>query len=221
MKNNRSRAHAPGFLNISVEEKVVHIVETVPELASAAGHHGAAHPRPKDALTGLHNEEMLRAEGPKLIERAMKRGDAGCVVMADLNGLQAVNDALGQGTGDKILRTVARLLNEAARGSDIVARIGNDEFVLILVGQARPQVNRLLSSVHERVSVLWPASASFESKGISAGIAWFPEEGHSLEMLMVQADFRMHIDKRNKRTEHILAQESLEAHAAFCPCEGS
>jgi len=188
----------------------VHIVRAAAEQAKAQKLQGSRCCS-LDALTGLHNEKALRARGPELIERAMKRGIAGCVVMMDLNGLQAINDALGEERGDKILTSMAALLRNAVKVGDFVARIGSDEFVLILQDLARADAGALLSSLHTQISALWPENAVFECRGISAGVAWFPEEGHSLELLLVQADFRMHIDKRNKKTEELLRREALEA----------
>ncbi len=185
----------------------MHIVETAPERVGIGLRHGGeSH---KDTLTGLPNEAALRLVGPRIIDQAVSKRQTGCVVIVDLNGLQAINDALDSRTGDRILRSLAGKLEELAGPGGLAARIGDDEFVLILRGKERREVADLMSSLHRRVSSLWPSSVHFESKGVSVGVAWFPEEGRSLEMLMVQADFRMHIDKRNKKTEHILELEAM------------
>ncbi len=187
----------------------MHVVETVPERLYSSHRPGSK--MNKDSLTGLPDEAALRTIGPRIIRQTIARKQKGCVAIVDLNGLQAINDASGNLTGDRILRSVGRMLADMATPGGMAARIGDDEFALILRGMARREVIRLMDGLHRRVSEMWPSRLPFESKGVSVGVAWFPEEGHSLELLLVQADFRMHIDKRNKKTEHILALEALEA----------
>lgn len=97
-----------------------------------------------DSLTGLHNRRAF----DRSLARSLARGDAFTLAHLDLDFFKQVNDTLGHAAGDQVLTEVARILLEVTRANDVVARVGGDEFVLILDGltdEAR------LSSIGERL----------------------------------------------------------------------
>ena len=105
-----------------------------------------------DALTGLPNRVLFADRLGQTLARADRSRQRVAVCYLDLDGFKPVNDSLGHSTGDKLLVEVAQRLQKALRGQDTVARIGGDEFVVLLtdlesVGEAIQVVERLLQAV--------------------------------------------------------------------------
>jgi diguanylate cyclase (GGDEF)-like protein len=120
--------------------------------------------------------------------------------MLDLDGFKPVNDAFGHPVGDELLKQVAQRLQEGLRATDTAARIGGDEFALILprvAGResAQSMVRKRLDRLHGRYSV---GNRSIEV-GVSAGIALYPDDGRDTNMLMRNADSAMYSAKREGR----------------------
>lgn len=149
-----------------------------------------------DPLTGLLNKRAFCARLSEEIARCSRFGGGFCVAFLDVDGLKGINDRYGHLTGDAVLKEVANVVRDTFRRSDIVARFGGDEFVVVLLGarlsQGESALRRLLENL-ERVEV----------KGIplrvSAGIACYPEDGTSAEQLIEAADKRMYTNKASRR----------------------
>ncbi len=90
-----------------------------------------------DELTGLHNRRGLMMLADNFMASALRRGEPVYLLYADLNNLKRVNDDLGHETGDRLLKEVAGLLRKTFRKSDIICRIGGDEFVVLYGGRGR------------------------------------------------------------------------------------
>lgn len=111
-----------------------------------------------DALTGLPNRDLLWDRCEHALERIRRTGERITVLYLDLDGFKAVNDAHGHGVGDGVLLEIAARLSERVRGEDTVARIGGDEFVVLLESLAGPDearrgVERILEAFAEPVAV--------------------------------------------------------------------
>ena len=131
-----------------------------------------------DALTGLANARTLSRVLELEVARASRQGTDLSVVLFDIDGLAAANDAAGPAVGDDILREVAAVLAETVRLVDTVARWGGDEFLLVAPGAAGLIVaQRVLDAVAGR-----PAIAGREYS-VSAGVARFPADGASPDEL--------------------------------------
>lgn len=107
-----------------------------------------------DALTGLPNRDLLRDRCEQAIRRSDRRGESFALLYLDLDGFKPVNDSLGHGAGDEVLVEVAERLQAEIRDEDTVARVGGDEFVLLLEsvdGEAGTQITaeRLLEAFEE------------------------------------------------------------------------
>lgn len=97
-----------------------------------------------DTLTGLYNRAFFEADFERL---ARGRQFPASIIMADLDGLKAVNDTLGHAAGDMLIRTAARVIQEAFRADDVVARIGGDEFAVLLPGTDKQAVEEALQRI--------------------------------------------------------------------------
>lgn len=136
-----------------------------------------------DALTGLANARTLGRVLELEVARASRQGTDLSVVLFDVDGLAAANDAAGPAVGDDILREVAAVLAETVRLVDTVARWGGDEFLLVAPGAAGMIVaQRVLDAVAARPEIEGRAYS------VSAGVARFPADGASPEELVAAAE---------------------------------
>jgi len=148
-----------------------------------------------DGLTGLPNARALMARLDQESARSRRQRTPYSIFVVDLNGLKQINDTLGHVTGNKVLQAVAGALQSCLREYDLAARMGGDEFVLLLPGMSAEDaaVKRLdLAKAVAALSEDFPAA----SISISMGSATFPEETQNIEQLMALADRRMYWHKR-------------------------
>ena len=179
---------------------VTHYVGVFSDLTVAKSRERLHHQAHHDPLTGLPNRSLLSDRLEQAIARSA-RGDGGVAVLFfDLDGFKAVNDRLGHGAGDRVLREVAARAAGVLRGSDTLARIGGDEFVVVLEGVGSREVAREAAE-GIRAVIGAPVTADGEVFDIraSVGIALYPEDGHDADALVVAADLAMYAAKRGGR----------------------
>ena len=145
-----------------------------------------------DQLTGLFNRRFYEEELARL---ATQRNLPLTLVIADVNGLKLTNDAFGHSAGDNLLKKLARILKEVCRQDDIVARIGGDEFVMLL-----PQTNaEEAAGIVRRISnVIQQEDKEFVILSVSFGWATQVSVGTELQEIFKQAEDNMY---RNKLSE--------------------
>ncbi|WP_206485101.1 GGDEF domain-containing protein [Thalassotalea sp. G2M2-11] len=153
-----------------------------------------------DALTNLPNLRQLEETGAALLKQADRRQENIVIMFIDLDGFKGVNDKYGHHAGDELLKAVASRLTSQLRNSDLIARIGGDEFVLM---QANIDDKTDIAGVAQKVIdiISEPFEPSFGSVqlGASIGIARFPDDGKSMESLLKVADHAMYqVKKHNK-----------------------
>lgn len=148
-----------------------------------------------DALTQLPNRRDLYERGEVEIARARRYGHSITMITLDLDNFKLVNDRDGHDAGDRVLRTVAEMLRKNIRSIDIAARIGGDEFIVLLpeVGhEAASEIAAKLQQklIHAMQEKTWPVSGSF-------GVATFYTPPTSLDELVKRADQRLYEAKQN------------------------
>ncbi|MCA9244760.1 MAG: GGDEF domain-containing protein, partial [Phycisphaerales bacterium] len=152
-----------------------------------------------DPLTGLRNrrwaDESLQSE----IGRAQRSGLPLAVLALDLDGLKPINDTFGHATGDAVLRHISLVFQSVLRRSDCAARVGGDEFLIILPATDRAGAERLAERILERLEDDPPIHADEPLRiGASIGSAMW-REGWDADCLIAAADAAMYDDKRAGR----------------------
>lgn len=144
-----------------------------------------------DPLTALPNRLMFNEGLTKLVNAARRSNGVFGLLLLDLDGFKAINQAFGHDAGDAVLIEVARRLVAAVRGADGVARLGADEFGVLLAGGAEQQIEQVCKRILERFDqpVLFLARAMEVTPSI--GVALFPKHGATLEEIYRSADLAL------------------------------
>ncbi|MGE5126120.1 MAG: putative bifunctional diguanylate cyclase/phosphodiesterase, partial [Betaproteobacteria bacterium] len=153
-----------------------------------------------DGLTGLPNRSFFRETLQRTLARAARERSRLALIFIDLDGFKTVNDRLGHAAGDLVLQVVAERLRAGTRSSDLVARIGGDEFVALIQSLARGDDAALVArSLLERLARPCVVEGHDLTLGASAGIAIYPEDGADAETLLHDADLAMYRAKQEGR----------------------
>jgi len=151
----------------------------------------------KDPLTGLANRRLLADRMSMALGHARRNQTVMAVVYLDLDGFKQVNNTLGHGAGDALLRTVAERLVAAVREEDTVARLGGDEFVIGLWHlTGTDDAATVASKVIEAVSQPYDIDGETVRITASAGIGIYPLHGEDADTLMKSADLALYEAKR-------------------------
>ncbi|WP_341890455.1 EAL domain-containing protein [Variovorax sp. YR752] len=152
-----------------------------------------------DLLTGLPNRAVLREE----LERGLaanRRGESLALLCLDLDRFKPVNDTYGHAVGDALLRQVAERLRDCVRETDIVARMGGDEFAVVQRGALQPDVStRLARRIIDVLTRPFEVDGHVVHIGTSVGVAMAPTDGEDSETLLRHADLALYRAKSDGR----------------------
>jgi len=161
-----------------------------------------------DPLTGLPNRKLFQERLVQAIEWAKYNEQLIGLLFLDLDGFKTINDTFGHVVGDLLLKAVAKRLSGCLRSSDTVARLGGDEFVVIL--PAIPSA-RKAGQVAEKILATLAENFLLQdytiSVTMSVGISMYPQDGVSIETLIVEADRAMYQAKQTGKGQHVFASD--------------
>jgi diguanylate cyclase (GGDEF)-like protein len=169
------------------------------EAANLQLRHLATH----DALTGLPNRVLLDDRLAQAIAHADRDAQPFAVLMLDLDRFKLINDSFGHRTGDAVLNEVARRLQGLVRSIDTVARVGGDEFVLVVSpSPARADAEEIGRRANDILSAPIQVEGVDLRVSSSIGIAFYPTDGGSAESVLAHADAAMYFAKERGRNNH-------------------
>ena len=163
-----------------------------------------------DALTGLANRRLFQEHLTLALALAQRRRKVVAVLFLDVDHFKVVNDSLGHTVGDELLKQIAARLKAAVRDGDTVARVGGDEFTIVLQDLQRKDDAAIVAE-----KVLRTIAQPLEITGhrlyvtTSIGITTFPEDGEDAETLIKNADNAMYRAKADGRNTYHMSTEEL------------
>lgn len=162
--------------------------------AEATIEHMAYH----DPLTGLPNRQMYRDHLTEALARAKRTRQIVAVLFLDLDRFKIINDTLGHTVGDQCLQQAAKRLLACVRDTDTVARIGGDEFIILLEGLEKiERVRRVCNAVVASLNTPFHINGEEILSSASIGVSCYPDDGDNEETLIKQADTAMYHAKAN------------------------
>jgi diguanylate cyclase (GGDEF)-like protein/PAS domain S-box-containing protein len=167
-----------------------------------------------DGLTGLPNRNLLRQQMDEILLHSRRTAEKVAVLVLGLDNFKSVNDALGHGVGDKLLRGVAKRLRSTMRDEDALARLNSDEFAVVETGLTRPEDAVLLSRrLLEAIADPFLLDGHSVVIGATIGIAMAPGDGDDSEKLLKNADMALSRAKSETRGTFSFFEASMDARA--------
>ena len=163
-----------------------------------------------DSLTGLPNRNLFNDRLSRLIVGAERRCGAFSLLYIDIDHFKRINDTLGHEAGDELLRQIAARLAQSLRASDIAARWGGDEFVVILDGVANPQAAaRIAHMLLTTCSEPYQLRDGAQRITLSIGVSLYPRDGQGATALLEHADRAMYKAKKRGRNGYYVLEQPL------------
>jgi len=162
-----------------------------------------------DALTGISNRLHLEVLMEKLLLETYRKKSRFAVLFIDLDYFKHINDTLGHDVGDSLLQVIAETIEKTLETGDIFARIGGDEFVIVLRDLQDEELAVRLQRLMEIISRPWKVNEYALHISASIGVARYPEDGKSIVDLMKNADIAMYRAKASGRNNFTFFEQSF------------
>ncbi len=165
-----------------------------------------------DELTGAYNMRAFSSVLQRAFRQAVRYGHALSVVMIDSDNLKQINDTHGHESGNRLLQHVVRCIREQLRGSDVMARFGGDEFIVLLPETNNKGAVEMAQRIRKSVEIShFDVRSGQASITVSLGIASYPEDGGNLEVILDKADKAMYRAKQRGRNRVVAYTEDEAA----------
>lgn len=167
-----------------------------------------------DSVTGLPNRHLLRERLDRAIKHEARSHRHLAIMFLDLDNFKSINDTLGHDVGDRVLQVVANRLLACLRESDTVARIGGDEFTVLVEDMTTMEsIAALAQQIIDSLSLPFPLDGREMFCTVSVGIAIYPDDSESLDGLMKSADSAMYRAKEQGRNTYRFFTEDMHRRA--------
>ena len=169
-----------------------------------------------DALTGLANRKTISRRIEEEIHFSLRNGIVSALIFLDIDGFKHLNDSFGHDYGDKILQKFAKKLEFSIRGFDIAARIGGDEFLLLIRGNeknykiSQEQFSVLLNRIFVNINEAFEINNNQVHIGASLGVALIPQDGKDANTIIKNADSAMYKAKKLGKNRAIFYDVTLQ-----------
>lgn len=162
-----------------------------------------------DALTGLPNRRFLNEQLERNIRQASSDNSAFAVIYLDLDNFKMINDTQGHCEGDKVLEVVTGYLKSLSLADSTVARVGGDEFVILISNNTKEQVHQLACSVLEQIEQPIILNGQRINVAASMGICFYPDDGENAKDLLRNADIAMYKAKQQGKKRCLFYDKSM------------
>ncbi len=163
-----------------------------------------------DILSGLANRNALKEYAERLIANSARDNKEFAFLFLDLDNFKDINDSLGHNVGDELLKKISSMIEEAVRSNDFVARVGGDEFVIIVEKyHSVMELTTIIERIQKYLAQTWVIQTYPVNIGSSVGIAFYPKDGDNLVSLMKNSDIAMYEAKNNGRARYHFFTEEL------------
>ena len=157
----------------------------------------------RDSLTGLFNRHFMQISLEREISRAARRKQTLAVFMLDLDHFKKFNDTFGHAAGDSVLQAVAEIFQTSIRTEDIACRYGGEEFTIMLPDVTPAVALERAESIRQGVAnVRLPLDRQVYTEfSVSIGVAVYPNDGETSDLLLRRADMALYRAKRSGRNQ--------------------
>ncbi len=163
-----------------------------------------------DELSGLPNRNQLNERLNWLIEESSRSKSEFAYLFIDLDNFKNINDTLGHDIGDELLTMIAGIMQEVIRDYDIIARVGGDEFVVVLSRyQNHIELNHIIQRIISKLSEIHTVGTYPVRTSASIGVAFYPKDGIDSQSLLKNADIAMYESKKSGKNQIHYFTESL------------
>ena len=150
-----------------------------------------------DTLTGISNRHSLYNKLEFIIADSERNHKTFALLYIDLDEFKNVNDTLGHEAGDLLLKEVTKRINKEIRQNDIFARVGGDEFVVVLTNVETDFVSKIAQTILEILRLDFKINRTSINISVSIGVATYPKDGKDVDMLLKKADSAMYRIKKS------------------------
>jgi len=165
-----------------------------------------------DELTGIYNMRAFSSMLQRAFRQSVRYGHALSVVMIDSDNLKQINDTYGHESGNRLLQHLVRCIREQLRGSDVMARFGGDEFIVLLPETSNKGALEMAERIRKAIEVSrFDVRSGDTNITVSLGIASYPEDGGNLDVILDKADKAMYRAKQRGRNRVIAYAEDEAA----------
>jgi len=152
-----------------------------------------------DELTGMPNRYLYSDRMHQAVSISQRGQQTFAVLLLDLDRFKEINDTLGHGIGDQVLKIISTRMSDGMRDSDTIARVGGDEFSMILINVDKQNAIKIAKKITQLIKPLIEVNDHSLQVSASIGVALYPEHGDNPELLLQHADVAMYHAKHNNK----------------------